>query len=293
LTAAARHRQTETVATGTTISTSFAHDPVGTPRGSPTAAANAFRPPSILEHARKRGGTSTPAHPATADRNLDTTYDTVGASVASKPPAGLSTARGYDARGNMTYRKEGAGQHDRPQHSAKTHDRMTSRSAHGGTKGVTTTDRGDLLSTRWANSRHPPPPPPPPPLPRGAPELFGRGLQQSDGRRTHVPTPEGPTAYTWDNGRHDWLNVGTPRPGISATRATTSIPAQNDQPTAAVAPCAPHLRTTCTQKQASRRQLTRARRHRRRTLTYGYDLNENQTSRTTTGVDVPAADNDS
>jgi RHS repeat-associated protein len=146
--------QTEPVASGSTIVSSFGYDAAGNRTRFTDGRGNVFTstfntwnlPESQIEP-------STPAYPAIADRTYTASYDAAGRVVRTDAPGGVSRARSYDARGNLTG-ETGSGAEAATvarSFAYDTGDRMTSASAPGTDDTFTWDDRGLLTSTAGAS----------------------------------------------------------------------------------------------------------------------------------------------
>jgi RHS repeat-associated protein len=258
-------QQTEPVTGATTITTSYGYDPAGNATRFTDGRGNAFRttynswnlPESTIEP-------STPSHPNPSDRTWVTSYDLLGRVSRIDAPGGVSTTRTYDARDNLAS-EAGSGaeaatatrtfQYDRA-------DRMTKASVTGAVNDFTWDDRGDLLTATGGSGN-------------------ATFAYNSDGRMTQRVDAAGTTTYTWDSvGRLKTLTDAAT--GTTQTRTydrmsqLTGIAYGASAATRTMAYDDMHRITADTVKDPGGSVLAKA--------TYGYDLNDNQVAKTTTGT---------
>jgi large repetitive protein len=262
--------ETQPVSASASITTSFGYDAAGNRtrftdgRGNPFITT--FNPWGLPESTIEP---STPAFPNAVDRTFTTAYDAVGRIATQTAPGGVSVTSTYDTIGDLTG-QTGTGAEavtTARTFGYDTDGRMTSASAPGGTDTFTLDDRGLLLSATG---------------PSGASSFAYNG----DGLMTSRIDAAGTSAYTYDTA--DRLRTVTdPSSGAVLTYGynTLSQPTQiaygsgADTRTFGYDPmhrlASDTLRTSGGATVAS--------------ISYGYDANGNETSKTTTGFAGSAA----
>ena len=256
--------ETEPVATGSAITTSFGYDAGGNRTRYTDGRAKDFIttynswnfPESQIEP-------TTPAYPNPADRTTTITYNAVGAPTTQTAPGGVTTTASYDANGNPTS-LSGSGAEAATTTRTFGYDlagRVTSASAPGGTDTFTWDDRGLLLSATG---------------PSGA-SSFTYTVDALAATRTDAADT---TTYTYDT--DDRLkSITNPTAGVSETLSYNSL----SQPTTIVTGAdsrtlgydpGTHRLTSDTLTAAGGAVMAG--------ITYGYDANGNEVSKTTTGL---------
>jgi RHS repeat-associated protein len=257
--------QTEPVATGSTIATSYAHDPRGNQTRFTDGRGNPF-----LTHFNSwnlpetRIEPTTSAHPAASDRTWTTTYDAAQRVIREDAPGGVSITRSYDVRGNLS------GQTGTGAEAATTartfhfdaDNRMDSASAPGSGDSFTYDDRGDLTGANGGSGN----------------ANFG---YDPDARMSTRTDAAGTSIYTWDViGR--LASIKDAATAVTANRAydnvnqLTSITYGSGGAVRSRAYDDLHRVTTDTLTAPG--GLTEA------SISYGYDKNDNETAKTTAGL---------
>jgi RHS repeat-associated protein len=262
--------QTQPLTDTTSITTSVGYDAAGNRtrftdgRGNPFITTyNTWNlPESTIEPA-------TPAYPNAADRTFTTVYDADGRVTARQSPGGVSVTNTYDAVGNLTG-QSGTGA-DGPT-AARTFGydaarRMTSASAPGDTDTFGYDDRGLLLSTTG---------------PSGA-SAFS---YNADGLMSTRTDAAGTATYTYDTASR-LKTVQDPASAATLTYGYNTLSQLNQ---VSYGPGADvrtleyntlHQLTSDTVKTSAGATIA--------SITYGYDLNGNETSKTTAGFAGAAA----
>ncbi|MEV6964289.1 LamG-like jellyroll fold domain-containing protein [Hamadaea sp. NPDC051192] len=141
--------QTEPISASDSILTTFGYDAVGNPtRYSDGRANNFWTTYNTLNLAESQIEPATTEHPDAANRTFTTAYDAAGRPVAQTLPGGVSQTYGYDAAGRLTS-QTGTGAEAATSSRTATYDlagRITSISATGSTNNITYDDRGLPLS---------------------------------------------------------------------------------------------------------------------------------------------------
>jgi RHS repeat-associated protein len=264
--------QVEPVASGSTITTTFAHDAVGNQTRYTDGRGNAFLTTyNSWNLPEIRTEPSTPAHPNAADRTWTTGYDAMGRAAKIVAPGGVTTTRTWDVRGNLLT-EAGTGA-DAPT-STRTFgydddDRMTSTFAPGGTDTFTRDDRGDLLSTTG---------------PSGAATFTYNG----DGKMVTRADAAGTSTYTWDTTTGRLNAIADPATGVTQTRTYDTLNRLSGitygSGGATRTETYDDLHRLVDDKLKAPGGATEAE------VSYAYDVNDNQISKTTVGTAAPGAD---
>ncbi|MFE9989800.1 LamG-like jellyroll fold domain-containing protein [Streptomyces sp. NPDC005381] len=275
--------EVEPVSGSESITTTFGYDPAGNRtrltdgRGNKTIYTfnNWNLPESTIEPA-------TLAHPDAADRTWTTAYDKAGQAVTEKVPGGVSRTRTYDALGRLTH-ETGSGAEEATTDRSLTYD-LAGRLISAGTSDALTpntytyNDRGQLLTAN-------------------GPGGTASYAYNADGNMTLRQTTAGATTYGYDNaGRIDWASdsitgndvwydfdaAGRPSLTQYVTRPAGTTPATVTAKRSYSYDELGHLKTD--KVTAPNGSATTA------SITYGYDLDDNLTSKKTTGT-TGAGDN--
>jgi RHS repeat-associated protein len=262
-------KQVEPVSDTASITTSFGYDAAGNQtrytdgRGNTTVYRfnSLGLPESVIEPA-------TAAQPAAADRTWTASYDPAGQTVRLEAPGGVTRLRTYDAAGRMV-RETGAGAEAATADRALGYDlagRLTAVSAPGGTDTYAYDDRGMELSASG---------------PSGT-ASFG---YDGDGNLTGRTDAAGTARYTYQKGR-----LATQADGITGTTETIGYDAAGE--VASIDYGAGRVRTYGYDDlgRVSSDALRNGAGGTVSSVSYGYDLNDQVTSKTTTGT-AGAGDN--
>lgn len=255
-------RETQPVAAGSSITTSFGYDAVGNPTRFTDGRGNSFMttynswnlPESSIEP-------STTAYPSGADRTFTAAYNAVGQPVSQTSPGGVVVTNAYDSRGDLTA-QTGTGA-DAPT-TAHTYGydaagRITSVNATGTNDTFGYDDRGLLLSASG---------------PSGASSF----TYNADGQMTARTDASGTSGYTYDGvGR-----VHTIADGSTATTLTYGYDTDS-QLTSVNYGQVNRVYTYNSLHQLTGDTLTNPSGGTEASISYGYDLDGNETSKTTTG----------
>ncbi|MFI9271692.1 LamG-like jellyroll fold domain-containing protein [Kitasatospora sp. NPDC052896] len=256
--------ETETTAPGSTITTSFGYDAVGDRTRYTDGRGNNFLttynswnlPESQVEPA-------TTAYPNAADRTYTTSYDAAGQAVSLAEPGGVTRTRTYDQLGRLT-KETGYGAEAATRDHAFGYDlmgRITSTGAVTTDDQFTYNDRGQLLSASGPSGN----------------SSFG---YDGDGRMTTRTDASGTSAYTYDQAGRlatmaDAAAGTTTAVGYDKDAQVVSIGygTGNDTRTFGYDPL--HRLTTDSVTTASGATVA--------SIAYGYNLDDQLTSKTTTG----------
>jgi RHS repeat-associated protein len=248
----------------TAITTSFGYDAAGNRtrftdgRGNPflTTYNSLGLPESTIEPA-------TAAYPNPADRTFTRVYDAAGRVVTQRSPGGVSVTNSYDDANRITG-QTGTGAETATVARSYGYDRagrLTSASAPGGTDTFDWDDRGLLLATTG---------------PSGTSSFAYTG----DGQMASRTDAAGTSAYSYDTaGRLKVLTDASTRAEVSYGYNSLS------QPTTATYGASGNVRTLGYDplRRLASDTLTTSAGTGIASITYGYDLNDNETSKTTTG----------
>ncbi|MFI6164720.1 LamG-like jellyroll fold domain-containing protein [Micromonospora haikouensis] len=258
--------ETQPVTTTTAIGTSFGYDLAGNQTRFTDGRGNAFwttynswgLPESRIEPA-------TPAYPNVADRTFTVAYDALGRPVRQDSPGGVTVTNTYDDLGQLT-RVAGSGAEATTTDRVFDYDdagRLTSLSVPSGTNTIGYDDRGLPLTITG---------------PTGSNSFS----YNRDGRMAARTDAAGTTNYTYDvAGRLKTTANPTTGINVAVTYNKTSQPAtitygtNNNVRTLAYDPLH-RLKTDTLKNSAGTVTLG--------SITYGYDNNGNETSKTTTGL---------
>jgi RHS repeat-associated protein len=256
--------ETQPISATDSITTAFGYDLAGNRTRFTDGRGNAFLftynpwglPESQIEPA-------TSAHPNPADRTFTVTYNAAGQVASQRLPGGVSVTNTYDDMGNLT-RQTGAGAEVATADRAFGYDpggRLISASAPGGTNTFGYDDRGLLLSTAGPSG--------------GA--SFG---YNGDGAMTSRVDAAGTTTYTYDTaGRVS--TVANPGTGVQLRYGYDPMSRVANVTYGGTG----NIRTLgydSRQRLVSDELKTPAGASIGK-ITYGYDANGNETSKTTTG----------
>jgi|GEM_PF-685730 len=141
--------QSEPVAAGATIDSSFGYDLAGNPTRFTDGRGQAFRTTyNVWGLPQSRIEPATAAYPNAADRTYTTVYDVAGQPVSQRAPGGVTRTLVYDDAGRLE-RQSGSGAEAATQDRTYGYDpagRLVEFSAPGGTNRVVYDDRGLPLS---------------------------------------------------------------------------------------------------------------------------------------------------
>ncbi|MGC4894196.1 LamG-like jellyroll fold domain-containing protein [Micromonospora sp. DT31] len=248
----------------TTIQTGFGYDAAGHRTRFTDGRANSFwttynswgLPESQIEP-------STPAFPAAADRTFTVTYDRAGRVADQLSPGGVKISNGYDDAGRLTS-QTGSGAEAATAGRTFDYDdagRITGLSTPGGTDTVAYDDRGLPTSV-------------------SGPNQSSSYTYNKDGRMASRVDAAGTTSYTYDNaGRFRTAANSTTGVNLTVGYNTLSQPASisyNSGNTRSFGYDSLHRLKTDTLKNAAGTVTLGS-------ITYGYDNNNNETSKVTTG----------
>jgi RHS repeat-associated protein len=257
--------QSEPVAGGSTIVTSYAHDPRGNQtrftdgRGNPFLTT--YNPWNLPE---TRVEPATPAHPGAADRTWTIAYDAMARIVAKSAPGGVSTTRHYDARGNLDAQTGTGAEATTVSRSFHfdSDNRMDIASAPGGQDTFTYDDRGDLTNANGGSGN-------------------ASFTYNPDARMTTRADAAGTSNYAWDvAGR-----LGSIKDAATAITATRGYDSTDQLKTVTYGSGGAvrtmgydDLHRITGDTLTAPGGLTEA------SISYGYDKNDNETSKTTAGL---------
>jgi RHS repeat-associated protein len=209
---------------------------------------------------------ATSTHPAATDRTWTTSYDANGNPVIDAAPGGVSVTRTFDALNDLTA-QTGTGASAATTATAVGYDaagRITSLNTPGGTIAATYNDRGSLLSTT-------------------APNGNSSFTYDNDGRLTQQTDRAGTAGYGYDSASR-LTSATDPVTGRALTLGydnddrLTGITYGTGGPTRTIGYDPMDRPTSDVVKNAAGTTLT--------SIGYGYDLDDNLTSKTTAGVPV-------
>jgi RHS repeat-associated protein len=262
--------QSEPVASGQSISTTFAHDPVGNRtrftdgRGTPFLTTyNSWNLPE------KRTEVSTTAYPNPADRTWTAGYDVMGRIATLNAPGGVSRTRGYDVRGNLTSESGSGAEASTAARSFgyDGDDRVTTASTPSGNDTFAWDDRALLTGTTG---------------PSGTATFTYNG----DGRMATRADAAGASGYTWDTaGRL----VGLSDAVTGTAESYTYTPATQVKTIGYGTGGATRSHTFDDLHRLTDDKLTAPGGGTTAEIAYGYDANDNLTSKTTSGTAGAAA----
>ena len=254
--------QTQPVATGTSMTTSFGYDAVGNRTRYTDGRGNAFITTyNVWNQAQSELEPDTPSYHNTSDRTTTMAYDVAGRPKTQTAPGNVVTTAGYDAMGEMTS-LTGTGAEAATTGRTFGYDlagRPTSASAPGGTDAFTWDDRGLLLTTT-------------------GPSGSSTFTYTVDGLPATRADAAGTTTYTYDT--DDRLkSVTNPTTSVSETFSYNSL----SQPTVmntgsdtrSFGYDPMHRLASDTLKTSTATTIA--------SIAYGYDANGNETSKNTTG----------
>jgi RHS repeat-associated protein len=258
-------QQVEPLSGSASITTTYAHDPRGNTTRFTDGRGNAFRTTwnswNLIE---SRIEPSTPAHPALSDRTWTTAYDAAGRPATVTAPGAVVTTSTYDVRGNLT--GQGGTGADAPTAARSftydTDNRMLTANVPTAADSFTYNDRGNLLTTTG---------------PSGA-ATFG---YDTDARMTSRADAAGTTTYAWDSAGR-LASVIDAATGAAATRSYDSM---NQLRTISYGTgAATRTRTYDDLHRLTGDTLTAPGGATEASISYGYDLTDRRTFRTTTGL---------
>ncbi len=256
--------ETQPVSATQSITTSFGYDVSGNRTRFTDGRGNAFLttynswglPESKIEPA-------TPAYPNLADRTFTVSYNAVGQVASQTSPGGVSVTNTYDVMGNLT-RQVGAGAEVATADRTFDYDlggRLVSASAPGGTNTFAYDDRNLLLST-------------------AGPSGDATFAYNADGSMTSRADAAGPTSYTYDTaGRVS--TVVNPTTGVqlgygyNPLSLVSSVTYGSTGNARTVGYDSRHRLVSDDLRTPAGTSIAK--------ITYGYDSNGNETSKTTTG----------
>ncbi|HEY4025221.1 MAG TPA: polymorphic toxin-type HINT domain-containing protein [Candidatus Dormibacteraeota bacterium] len=256
-------QQVEPVSDTASITTGFGYDAAGHRTRSTDGRGNSTiytfnsvgRPESVIEPA-------TAAQPAAADRTWTASYDADGNPVKLTAPGGSARQRTFDAAGRLT-RETGSGAESSTADRVMAYDaagRITSVSAPGGTDTYAYDDRGQALTA-------------------GGPSGTASFAYDADGNLTSRTDAAGTALYTYVNGR-----LATATDGITGTTQTVGYDPAGD--VSSIAYGAGRVRTYGHDDlgRVSSDTLTNGAGQTVASIAYGYDVNDQLTSKTTAGT---------
>ncbi|HWO64939.1 MAG TPA: polymorphic toxin-type HINT domain-containing protein, partial [Umezawaea sp.] len=255
--------QVEPVSASETITTGFGYDAEGhrtrytDGRGNPTTYTfnNLGLPESVVEP-------STQAHPAATDRTWTVAYDAATNPVSATAPGGVTRQRTFDPLNRLT-KETGAGAEAATADRVNSYDlagRLTGVSAPGGTNTFTYNDRGALLTAT-------------------GPSGDSNFAYDATGRVTRRTDAAGTSTYGYSKGR-----LASIQDGVTGGRQTLSYNASGE--VNQVIYGSGHVRTldfddlgrpTVDKLKNTAGAVVSS-------IAYGYDVNDNVTSKTTTGT---------
>ncbi|WP_204008638.1 LamG-like jellyroll fold domain-containing protein [Virgisporangium aurantiacum] len=256
--------ETQPVSATDSITTTFGYDAAGNRTRFTDGRGNPFvftynslgLPESQIEPA-------TTAYPNAADRTFTLVYDANGDPVSQRLPGGVSVTNTFDVMGNMT-KQAGAGAEAVTADRTFGYDlggRLTSASAPGGTNTFTYDDRGLVLTTTG---------------PSGAATFSYNSMSSMTSRVDAAGT----TSYTYDSANR-LATVANPTTGVQLRLGYTplsqpsTITYGNNGNLRSLGYDSLHRLTSDELKTSAGASIAR--------ITYGYDANDNVTSKTTTG----------
>ncbi|MET8131358.1 LamG-like jellyroll fold domain-containing protein [Streptomyces sp. NPDC005251] len=268
-------KEVQPVAAGQSITTSFGYDAVGnltrfTDGNGYDASGNPVAGHDWLTTYNKWGlpesqiEPSTPTYPAVADRTYTTVYDGGGRVSKQLSPGGVSVVDSYDSTTGDLTRQTGSGAEAATADHTYSYDsdgRITSAAAPGTDDTFSYDDRGDLLTTAG---------------PSGTSSFAYSG----DGQMTSRTDAAGTSAYGYDTaGRLKTINDAATGSTATVGYNTMSLPSTISYGTGKAGRSLQydwaHRLTGDT--------LTKPAGGTEASIAYGYDLNDNETSKTTTG----------
>lgn len=257
--------QTEPVTATAVITSTFAHDPAGNPTRFTDGRENSFLTRyNSWNLPETRTEPATAAHPALGQRTWTTSYDANGRPLRTDAPGGVFQVFGYDVRGNLTSHTGGGAEtptEDRT-FSYDKDDYLETATAPGDDLAFTWNDRGLLAKVTGAAGE----------------SSFG---YTADGRMASRTDAAGATSYTWDTAGR----LKTLTDPLTATTQTRSYDALSRLKTIAYgAGGATRAFAYDDLHRLSEDTLTAPNGAQEAKITYGYDRNDNLTTKTTAGT---------
>ncbi|MCX4609675.1 LamG-like jellyroll fold domain-containing protein [Streptomyces mirabilis] len=269
-------KEVQPVAAGQSITTSFGYDAVGNrtrftdgngydTSGNPVAGHDwltAYNPWNLPQAQIEP---STPTYPAVTDRTYTSVYDADARVTQQQSPGGVSVTNTYDPTTGDLTRQAGTGAEATTADHTYGYDadgRVTSAAAPGSNDTFTYDDRGNLLST-------------------GGPSGTSSFAYNGDGQMTSRTDAAGTSAYGYDTaGRLKTINDAATGSTATVSYNQMSLPSTISYGTGKASRTLQydwaHRLTSDT--------LTKPAGGTEASVSYGYDLNDNETSKTTTGV---------
>ncbi len=268
-------KEVQPVSASESITTSFGYDMAGNrtrftdgrgfdASGAPVAGHDFLTTYNPWNLPERQIEPSTPAYPAVADRTFTAVYDANGQVAQQLSPGGVQITNSYDEVGDLT-KQTGTGAEVATADHSFGYDaagRMTSAAAPGADDTFSYDDRGNLLSA-------------------GGPSGSSSFAYTGDGQMSSRTDAAGTSSYGYDTaGRLKTINDAASGSAATVSYNTMSLPTQISYGAGKATRTLGYdsLHRLTSDVLANPSGSTEA------SIAYGYDLNDNETSKTTTGV---------